>query len=103
MPDPDAATPSPSLAQGHPIFLMKADPPPCERPTRCRHYDECADRELACTAFVRWINQTDGYRRTKHRRGNPTRADYREVFPLDEPEPFDLAGVFPASRRQGID
>lgn len=30
---------------------------PC---TRCPHWDACADREIACTDFARWVADPDG-------------------------------------------
>ena len=52
-------------------------PPPCER--NCPHWDACADRDLACHMFLRWV--ADGEKVLPDpERYPPNRAIYKHLF-----------------------
>lgn len=67
----------------HLLFLaaFEIKPPPCERPVRCEHWDDCAKNKKACTLFARYIGK-------KHLRGKtarePSKVIYRWVYSTDD-------------------
>lgn len=49
--------------------------PPCLRGGVCEHYQRCAEKELACEAFVCYVQNVSGRRRRE-----PSRVPSRKNF-----------------------